>query len=1126
VNYCDEDIYVVHLLGPQGYFPPPHNKTVCSACSCSPTHDPCPTTNCSNAPCCDGSTPPICKNCSEGIELFDQGGFKLNATNGKKTYSNIGPWWEGAMWGRTGCTPINASDPHSPLNCTGAPTKDTISGYDSVSPGGRGGKPPASKFEWTFDGGLVNPKAMDVYDLSLVDGFNAPVMLYLVNGSFDPKNPWTDKNLSPYYANASGSAVDLNDKFKHGAGKLSRMKIPIMKNGTIYALHSACTYYQKLCDSGSPDCNRTLQDMACCNPPYGSDKSAPVHCDWDKYLPDDVNTKDFFKKYYPGVYSYAYDDGESTYQVRGLATRNTEYVCQFCRNDSQFFHSVSRPYGEVSSVWSSQTTPGGCFWQHPLGGFELDYGESIEPTSDGGYIIAGYTYSADGDVQDKIAGMDQSDFWVVKLASDGSIEWKKCLGGSDEDEAFDIIQTSDGGYLVVGYTASDDIPGSGKKGGSDNSDFFAVKLTADGSISWNKCYGGTDSEIARHVLQTSDGGYIIAGYTYSNDGDVTGKIAGSMNADYWILKIDGSGSLTWAKCYGGSNDDYGEAVSLLSDGYLVTGNSMSTDGQAIGNHGLNDFLVMKIDASGNVVWSTCYGGSFDDAGYDIISLPDGGGIAFGLTGSSDGQVTGNHGEDDFWAVRFDYGGSILWSKCYGGSDSDQGFEIVQSPITGRFLMVGTSQSSDGDLSGNYGLIDIWVIETDMNGNLIWQKNIGGSRNDYGNSLRLSSFGNVTVAGYTDSSDHDVIGQHGLYDMWAVQFSSAVPPHVDTISPESGQAGAEVQYTLIGGNFASGAIVNLTHPGQNNLTSIGTLSGNDITGNLKLPFSAAIGPWNVTVNQGGLFSNNDKQFTITAAPVQKPIIHNLNPGGVLYQSQSTPFPVTITGTGFDTVDPMNGVTLDGSSIQNILLSSTRIDAQFPETVDEVLGNHQVIVTGETGSSDPYNFVVSAGGFTITTISDGIGWINPSGPIYNVPAGSSKTFTFKPTAGAMIKNVTVNGNEVPLTSDKTYTIGNVDKNYVVRLNCEPLPGVIIPAFTATSLDGYNVRFTDASLGSPTTWKWDFGDKEHGEGNPVDHVYKTPGAYTVTLHVRNEFSQSQVVMGNIEVPMSNTQGSVNIY
>jgi hypothetical protein len=768
VNYCDEDIYVVHLLGPQGYFPPPDNTMVCSACSCSPSHDPCPTTNCSKTKCCDGSTPPICKNCSQGIELFDQGGFKLNATNGTKTYSNIGPWWEGAMWGRTGCTPLNASDPHSPLNCTGAPTNDVNSRYDSVSPGGSGGKPPASKFEWTFDGGLVNPKAMDVYDLSLVDGFNAPVMLYPVKGSFDPKNPWTDKNLSPYYANASGSAVDLNDKFKHGAGKLSRTKIPIMKNGTIYALHSACTYYQKLCDSSSPDCNRTLQDMACCNPPYGSNKSAPIHCDWDKYLPDDVNTKDFFKKYYPGVYSYAYDDGESTYQVRGLATRNTEYICQFCRNDSQSFHSVSRPYGEVSSVWSSEATPGGCSWQHPLGGFELDYGESIEPTSDGGYIIAGYTYSADGDVQDKIAGMDQSDFWVVKLAANGNIEWKKCLGGSDEDEAFDIIQTSDGGYLVVGYTASDDIPGSGKKGGSDNSDFFAVKLTADGSISWNKCYGGTDSEIARHVLQTSDGGYIIAGYTYSNDGDVTGKIAGSMNADYWVIKIDGSGTLTWATCYGGSSDDYGEAVSLLSDGYLVTGNSMSTDGQAIGNHGLNDFLVMKIDVSGNVVWSTCYGGSFDDAGYDIISLPDGGGIAFGLTGSSDGQVTGNHGEDDFWAVRFDNAGSMFWSKCYGGSDTDQGFEIVQSPVTGRFLMVGTSQSSDGDLSGNYGLIDIWVIETDMNGSLIWQKNIGGSQNDYGNSLGLPSFGNVTVAGYTDSSDHDVIGQHGLYDMWVAK----------------------------------------------------------------------------------------------------------------------------------------------------------------------------------------------------------------------------------------------------------------------------------------------------------------------------------------------------------------------
>jgi PKD repeat protein len=246
-----------------------------------------------------------------------------------------------------------------------------------------------------------------------------------------------------------------------------------------------------------------------------------------------------------------------------------------------------------------------------------------------------------------------------------------------------------------------------------------------------------------------------------------------------------------------------------------------------------------------------------------------------------------------------------------------------------------------------------------------------------------------------------------------------------------------------------------------------------------------------------------------------VITNLNPGGAVQNTYSAPFPVIITGTGFDTVSDPNGVTVDGSGISYTVRSPTQIDAVFPETVDDVPGNHPVIVKGEAGSSAPYNFVVSGKGFNITTITDGIGWINPAGPIYDVPAGSSKTFNFKPTAGAMIKNVTVNEKEVTLTSEMTYTIENINGDYKVRLNCEPLPGVIIPSFTVTRLEGNTVRFTDASWGSPNTWKWDFGDRQYGEGSPVEHTYEKPGVYTVSMWARNDFSQSQVVGGNIEVP-----------
>jgi len=346
----------------------------------------------------------------------------------------------------------------------------------------------------------------------------------------------------------------------------------------------------------------------------------------------------------------------------------------------------------------------------------------------------------------------------------------------------------------------------------------------------------------------------------------------------------------------------------------------------------------------------------------------------------------------------------------------------------------------------------------------------------------------------------------------------VHPHVDSISPQSGQVGSGVEYRIFGSNFISGALMNLSHPGQNNLTSIGTLSGSDLTGNIILPVDAAIGPWNVSVNQGGLFSNDNVLFMITAATVPKPVIHNLNPGGCLQNSYSSPFQVIITGTGFDTVSGTNNVTVDGSVVPYIVESPTRISATFPEIIDNTLGNHPVIVNGISGSSAPMNFVVSSNGFTIDASSDGIGWISPSG-VFSADPGTTLTINFKQTAGARIKNLTVNGVEQSTVSP--FVIPSVEKDYIVRLNNEPLPGVVIAAFTVESDDGYTVIFTDKSWGAANQWKWDFGDGSFGTGNPVSHSYSTPGSYSVSLWVRSDLSQSQVVIGDIIIPMSGEAG-----
>lgn len=196
-------------------------------------------------------------------------------------------------------------------------------------------------------------------------------------------------------------------------------------------------------------------------------------------------------------------------------------------------------------------------------------------------------------------------------------------------------------------------------------------------------------------------------------------------------------------------------------------------------------------SSGLIEWQKCYGGSLDEGVESVIQTSDGGYFISGWTHSNDGDVSGNHGQSDYWLVKLDTSGNLLWQKCYGGSNTDRGDEIFQSPLTGRFMMVGTSWSVNGDLTGNFGKNDLWVIETDQAGNLIWEKNFGGSGNDNGHSLNLSSIGDVTVSGSTNSADNDVIGQHGMYDMWVFQYSSVIPPHVNSVFPSSGQAGTEV-----------------------------------------------------------------------------------------------------------------------------------------------------------------------------------------------------------------------------------------------------------------------------------------------------------------------------------------------
>ncbi|OAA31353.1 hypothetical protein AT15_07600 [Kosmotoga arenicorallina S304] len=403
---------------------------------------------------------------------------------------------------------------------------------------------------------------------------------------------------------------------------------------------------------------------------------------------------------------------------------------------------------------------GATQWQRCLGGSSYDYAISIIQTNDGGYVVAGWTASNDGDVS---GNHGYYDYWVVKLNNTGAIQWQKCLGGSYNDWAKSVYQTNDGGYVVAGITYSSDGDVSGNHGYSD---YWVVKLDSTGNIQWQKCLGGSYNDWAESIIQTSDGGYVVAGFTESNDGDVTGNHG---ERDYWVVKLDGTGDIQWQRCLGGSGDDYAWSIIQTRDGgYVVAGITYSNDGDVSGNHGYYDYWVVKLNNTGAIQWQKCLGGSSYDYAISIIQTNDGGYVVAGWTASNDGDVSGNHGYYDYWVVKLNNTGAIQWQKCLGGSSYDFVYSIIQTN-DGGYVVAGYTDSNDGDVSGNHGGLDYWVVKLDSTGAIQWQKCFGGSNNDYAYSIYQTSDGGYVVAGYTDSNDGEVSGNHGDADYWVVKF---------------------------------------------------------------------------------------------------------------------------------------------------------------------------------------------------------------------------------------------------------------------------------------------------------------------------------------------------------------------
>ncbi|WP_426278852.1 T9SS type A sorting domain-containing protein [Chryseobacterium sp. S-02] len=428
----------------------------------------------------------------------------------------------------------------------------------------------------------------------------------------------------------------------------------------------------------------------------------------------------------------------------------------------------------LSLVMTAQTAPV-IQWQKTLGGSNWDQGSSVCQTTDGGCIIAGYSPSTDGNVT---GNHGDGDYWVVKLNNSGNIQWQKSLGGSGYDYPYSVQQTSEGGYIVAGRTQSNDGDVTGYHG-SVYSDFWIVKLDPNGNIQWQKSIGGNSEDVAYSIKQTSDGGYIVAGESSSTDGDAVGHLPYN-NTDLWIVKINNAGDIQWQKSFGGYNSELAFDAKQTSDGgYIVAGATDSNSGDVTLLYGEYDYWVLKLDSTGNLQWQKTFGGSGTDNAQSVIQTSDGGYMVAGFSRSGNGLVHDHYGNlytNDAWIIKLDASGNIIWKKSKGGTGNDVANFIKEMP-DGGYVFAGYSSSDDGDAAGNpTGSANFWIVKINNNGNVIWQKSMGGSLGDFGQSMSQTLDGGFVMTGYSYSNDGDISLHYGIPtypDFWVVKLGPEV-----------------------------------------------------------------------------------------------------------------------------------------------------------------------------------------------------------------------------------------------------------------------------------------------------------------------------------------------------------------
>lgn len=369
-------------------------------------------------------------------------------------------------------------------------------------------------------------------------------------------------------------------------------------------------------------------------------------------------------------------------------------------------------------------------WQQCYGGSNEERAMDIIPFEED-FLIIGGTYSDNGDIS---FSHGNSDAWIIKIDSTGNILWEKTYGGTNGEFWRRIFPAPGNCYYLLGASGSwdGDISFDPYPGSND---LWIAKIDNMGNLIWEKIIGGGMIDMVETGTLTNDGGVVVFGWTGSEDGDIAVNYG---MYDMWMVKLNSDGEIVWEKSYGTDDFDYGQAIISTSDGgFLIGGASTIGNGGNLTCEPFNynaEAILVKLDSVGNIQWQQCYGGSEHDGIWGLLELVDGY-VLVGYGSSNDGDLLGSgwHGEGDIWVIRVDFFGNIIWQQCYGGSGVESAKNILQTDDEG-FVIWGSTQSQNGNITNNHSIseydYDIWFFKISNEGELLAQNCFGGEGNDF------------------------------------------------------------------------------------------------------------------------------------------------------------------------------------------------------------------------------------------------------------------------------------------------------------------------------------------------------------------------------------------------------------